>query len=151
MESISDRIKRLLSNRQLTVYKICRETGIQQATFGRSLKTLNVWKTEHLMKIAAYFNVSLDWLILGKEYKESEYIEQLQSNILKHKKNLKELEDENKRLRKAMLILLEESEVGNKELINDLSKPSRRNAERHLKEAISDESNERTRVSHKRK
>lgn len=152
MNNISDRIRQLLTNRKLTNYKICKETGIQQATFGRSLRTQNTWKTEHLVKIAEFFNVSIDWLITGKNFDEEQAIAKLRDDNIQQINIIKELENENRRLRQAMLVLLEETEVGDTAIINDLPKIVRKYSEKgNHKSTVSDESKERNRITQKRK
>lgn len=66
MESISDRIKLLLKNRDITAYRLCEDTGIDSGTFSKSIKTKNRWKSQHMIAMAEYFRVSLDWLMTGE-------------------------------------------------------------------------------------
>ena len=60
-----NRLNQLINERNITSYKVSKETGISQGTFSQ-------WKNNHkkpqkdlINKIAKYFNVSVDYL-LGK-------------------------------------------------------------------------------------
>ena len=64
---------KLLQERNVTAYKVAKETGVLQST-------LSSWKTgrsdpskENLMKIAAYFGVSIDYLMTGEETEDEIY------------------------------------------------------------------------------
>jgi SOS-response transcriptional repressor LexA len=70
MESITDRINILLKNRGITPYRLCEDTGIDSGTFSKSSKTKNRWKSQHLITMAEYFRVSLDWLMMGEKPKK---------------------------------------------------------------------------------
>jgi len=66
MDSISDRIKILLKNRDITPYRLCTDTGIDSGTFSKSIRTPNRWKSQHMVKMSEYFKISLDWLMKGE-------------------------------------------------------------------------------------
>jgi len=68
MSSISNRIKQLLENRGISAYRLCKDLDIDDSTYSRSIRTENTWKTAHLIKIADYFKVSLDWLLKGEAF-----------------------------------------------------------------------------------
>jgi repressor LexA len=68
MSSISNRIKQLLENRGITAYRLCKDLDIDDSTYSRSIRTANTWKTAHLVKIADYFKVGLDWLVKGETF-----------------------------------------------------------------------------------
>lgn len=68
MSSISDRIRQLLENRGITAYRLCKDLDIDDSTYSRSIRTANTWKTAHLVKIADYFKVSLEWLVKGETF-----------------------------------------------------------------------------------
>ncbi len=68
MSSISERIRQLLDNRGITAYRLCKDLDIDDSTYSRSIRTANTWKTAHLVKIADYFKVGLDWLVKGETF-----------------------------------------------------------------------------------
>ena len=68
MSSISNRIRQLLENRGITAYRLCKDLDIDDSTYSRSIRTANTWKTAHLVKIADYFKVGLDWLVKGETF-----------------------------------------------------------------------------------
>jgi repressor LexA len=68
MNSISDRIRQLLENRGISAYRLCKDLEIDDSTYSRSIRTENTWKSAHLVKIADYFKVSLDWLLKGESF-----------------------------------------------------------------------------------
>jgi repressor LexA len=76
MSTTTERIKGLLENRGITAYKLCKELGIDDSTFSRSSRTADTWKSQHLIKMADYFKVSLDWLMKGDKV-ESELRKEL--------------------------------------------------------------------------
>ena len=67
MNNISERIRLLLNKKGVTPYRLCKDTDIPEGSFSQSIRTADIWKTQNLIKIADYFNVSLDWLVKGKE------------------------------------------------------------------------------------
>lgn len=101
---ISDRIKSLFDSCSGRVNVILDELSIPEPTFYRSLKTHN-WKLEHIAGIAKYFNVSIDYLVFGKE--PSVELEEL-------KRKYKTLQEHAEILRKNITVLMEM----NKELTN---------------------------------
>lgn len=68
MSTISNRIKQLLENRGISAYRLCKDLEIDDSTYSRSIRTDNTWKSAHLIKIADYFKVSLDWLMKGENF-----------------------------------------------------------------------------------
>ncbi len=68
MNTISERIKQLLENRGISAYRLCKDLEIDDSTYSRSSRTANTWKSAHLVKIADYFKVSLDWLMKGESF-----------------------------------------------------------------------------------
>ena len=68
MSTISERIKQLLENRGISAYRLCKDLDIDDSTYSRSVRTDNTWKTAHLIKIADYFKVGLDWLLKGENF-----------------------------------------------------------------------------------
>lgn len=89
MVELYDRIEELCKNRGVSITQMCRDSGASRAPLtelkkGRT-KTLS---TDTLSKIAAYFDVSIDYLV-GNEQKEkpvidsddelNEYLEELKN------------------------------------------------------------------------
>lgn len=68
MSTISNRIRQLLENRGISAYRLCKDLEIDDSTYSRSIRTDNTWKSAHLIKIADYFKVSLDWLLKGENF-----------------------------------------------------------------------------------
>lgn len=68
MSTISNRIKQLLENRGISAYRLCKDLEIDDSTYSRSIRTDNTWKSAHLIKIADYFKVGLDWLLKGENF-----------------------------------------------------------------------------------
>jgi len=85
---ISKRINELIERKGITPYKLMDDLEINKSTFYRSIKDERNWSLENLIKIAHYFNVSLDFLIDGEEKSRSPNDEKI-----------KELEEENRLLR----------------------------------------------------
>ena len=63
--TVSSRIRELMEVHKATAYKACKDSGIPEGTFSRSIKTPDTWKVQHLRKLAKYFKVTLDYLITG--------------------------------------------------------------------------------------
>ena len=60
-----ERLEELLKERNMTAYKLSKETGILTATLSSWKKGTYVPKGDKLQVIASYFGVTVDWL-LGK-------------------------------------------------------------------------------------
>ncbi|MCJ8013128.1 helix-turn-helix domain-containing protein [Paenibacillus sp. KQZ6P-2] len=67
MQSIYDRIESLIKMRGMTKKLFCEELGISTGNLGDWKRGKSTPSTNKLVEIASYFDVSLDWLILGKE------------------------------------------------------------------------------------
>lgn len=64
---MGDRIDWLQQKRNLTAEDIKEATGIEHRTL-YSIKRNNDCRFSNIVKLANYFNVSLDWLVYGKEH-----------------------------------------------------------------------------------
>lgn len=64
------RFLQLLKEKNITAYKVSKDTKISQATFSHWKSGRNLPKVDKLQKIADYFNVSLDWLLGNTDDKE---------------------------------------------------------------------------------
>lgn len=63
----SEIICKLLESRNVTAYKLSKETGISQRLIGYWKKGVNTPSSQNLQKLADYFNVSVDYLLSGEE------------------------------------------------------------------------------------
>lgn len=57
------RFEKLLNENKITSYKVGKDTGIASATFSDWKNGRSVPKQDKLIKIAEYFDVSIDWLM----------------------------------------------------------------------------------------
>lgn len=60
---------KLLHKHKVTAYQVAKATGITNSTFSEWKKGTYRPKLDKLQKIAAYFGVSLEYLLTGKEEK----------------------------------------------------------------------------------
>ena len=63
----------LLQSCGVSAYRFCKETGISQSTISTWKKKGNLIKGDLAKKIADYFNVSVDYLMTGKEKESDKY------------------------------------------------------------------------------
>ncbi|MCM3259913.1 MULTISPECIES: helix-turn-helix domain-containing protein [Paenibacillus] len=66
MQSIYQRIEHLIESRGMTKKAFCETLGISTGNFGDWKRGKTTPSTNKLIEIAAFFSVSLDWLIIGK-------------------------------------------------------------------------------------
>lgn len=66
MQSIYQRIEHLIENRGMTKKAFCEALGISTGNFGDWKRGKTTPSTNKLIEIAAFFSVSLDWLIIGR-------------------------------------------------------------------------------------
>lgn len=66
MQSIYQRIEHLIESRGMTKKAFCENLGISTGNFGDWKRGKTTPSTNKLIEIAGYFEVSLDWLIVGK-------------------------------------------------------------------------------------
>ncbi|WP_413778098.1 helix-turn-helix domain-containing protein [Caproicibacterium sp. XB1] len=64
-----EKFEQLLKERNVTPYRVSKDTGVPQSTLSDWKRGRSVPRTEKLQRIADYFNVSVDYL-LGNEQKE---------------------------------------------------------------------------------
>ena len=57
----------LLQKRGVSTYKVAKDTGIAQSVFSSWKNGISTPKQDKMQKIADYFNVSVEYLITGKE------------------------------------------------------------------------------------
>ncbi|MDO7907278.1 helix-turn-helix transcriptional regulator [Paenibacillus sp. JX-17] len=66
MQSIYQRIEELIAARGMTKKAFCQQLGISAGNFGDWKRGKSVPGTAKLIEIAGFFDVSLDWLMLGR-------------------------------------------------------------------------------------
>ena len=70
MTEFGHRLRELRNNAKLTQEQVGNDTGITGCTI-RSYETKNTLpRIDRVVDLAKYFNVSLDYLITGKEFKD---------------------------------------------------------------------------------
>ena len=67
MQSIYERIELLIKRQGITKKSFCAQLGISTGNMGDWKRGKSTPGTHKLIEIAAFFHVSLDWLILGKQ------------------------------------------------------------------------------------
>ncbi|MFB5674392.1 helix-turn-helix domain-containing protein [Paenibacillus terreus] len=66
MQSIYERIEMLIQRKGMTKKAFCKQLAISTGNLGDWKRGKSKPGTSKLIEIAAFFDVSLDWLILGK-------------------------------------------------------------------------------------
>ncbi|MNC03644.1 putative HTH-type transcriptional regulator [compost metagenome] len=66
MQTIYDRIEYLIKQKGITKKLFYEQLHISSGNFGDWRRGKSTPGTQHLIRIAEFFHVSLDWLILGK-------------------------------------------------------------------------------------
>ncbi len=89
-QTITSRIQELMGIKGIKPYRICKDIGMPEITFHRSSKTPDKWKLQHLIKIAEYFKVSLDYLASGNTNNNSEILRAENQSLKEENKRLKE-------------------------------------------------------------
>ncbi|WP_342564658.1 helix-turn-helix domain-containing protein [Paenibacillus sp. FSL R7-0345] len=67
MQTIYNRIEDLIKQRGITKKSFCEQLNISLGNFGDWRSGKSTPGTLHLINIAEFFHVSLDWLMLGKQ------------------------------------------------------------------------------------
>jgi len=73
--SIYERIESLIKSKALTKKEFCQELGISTGNLGDWKRGKSSPGTNKLIDIAAYFDVSLDWLMTGRERQTGQVLE----------------------------------------------------------------------------
>ena len=83
----------LLQKRGVSTYKVAKDTGIAQSVFSSWKNGISTPKQDKMQKIADYFNVSVEYLMTGKEKEGGEkyYINEETSQIAQEIFDNKEL------------------------------------------------------------
>ncbi|WP_334077010.1 helix-turn-helix transcriptional regulator [Paenibacillus sanfengchensis] len=77
--SIYDRIESLIKAGEMTKKQFCQDLNISTGNLGDWKRGKSTPSTNKLIEIAAYFNVSLDWLLIGQEGKQPFVIKEHQA------------------------------------------------------------------------
>lgn len=70
MQTIYERIEALIKQKKMTKKAFCEELKISTGNFGDWKRNISAPSARKLIEIAGYFNVSLDWLMTGKERRD---------------------------------------------------------------------------------
>jgi len=73
---ISGRVVVLIRDNGFRQADLCKEIEVPTTTLNGNINNKALWQIETLISIAKYFNVSLDYLILGKDNKRIKELEQ---------------------------------------------------------------------------
>lgn len=74
MNEIIERITKILKYKKITQKKLAEETGIKESTISEWKKG-SIPKSDAIIKIAKYLNITTDYILLGKE---KEYISEME-------------------------------------------------------------------------
>lgn len=94
MKETTARILKLMSDKKISAYRLCKDCGIPTSSFSQIKNKGTVdWKVDHLKAIARYFKVSLDWLVNGEKATVT-VNKSLEKQIYKFKKENTELREQ---------------------------------------------------------
>ena len=71
MQSIYERIEHLIAERGMTKKAFCQQLKISTGNLGDWKRGKSIPSTNKLIEIASFFDVSLDWLMIGRPSKEA--------------------------------------------------------------------------------
>jgi len=71
MQSIYERIEQLIAERGMTKKAFCQQLKISTGNLGDWKRGKSIPSTNKLIEIASFFDVSLDWLMIGRPSKEA--------------------------------------------------------------------------------
>ncbi|PYE45468.1 helix-turn-helix domain-containing protein [Paenibacillus barcinonensis] len=71
MQSIYERIEHLIAEKGMTKKAFCQQLKISTGNLGDWKRGKSIPSTNKLIEIAAFFDVSLDWLMIGRLSKEA--------------------------------------------------------------------------------
>lgn len=99
-----DRLRYLIDNvkvgdKPVTTYRIGKETSISRVSYENYMSGKQTPTIEKAIIIAQYFNISMNWLLMGEENIEKSS----DDNLLEHlKSELREVREENKSLNREI-------------------------------------------------
>jgi transcriptional regulator with XRE-family HTH domain len=85
LKEISLRLKQLRKERELNQDQVAKMLEITRAAYGKIETGVNEVTVRHVLKLSDYYDVSLDWLLTGKEAKEET------RRFGKHSKDVKQM------------------------------------------------------------
>ncbi|MFB9329943.1 helix-turn-helix domain-containing protein [Paenibacillus aurantiacus] len=68
MQTIYERIESLIARRGMAKKAFCEQLNISTGNFGDWKRNVSAPSARKLIEIAAFFDVSLDWLMTGREF-----------------------------------------------------------------------------------
>lgn len=80
-----ERLQKLMDMNNLTAYKVSADTGIPTSYFSRWKQINLIPKTECVITLAKYFNVSTDWLLTGENNSNNQKIPSVLWDIIADK------------------------------------------------------------------
>lgn len=86
MQTIYERIEALIKQQKMTKKAFCEELKISTGNFGDWKRNISAPSARKLIEIASYFNVSLDWLMTGKERSEANGVHEKEADYFFDKK-----------------------------------------------------------------
>ncbi|MNJ35753.1 HTH-type transcriptional regulator Xre [compost metagenome] len=80
--SIYERIERLIKSKSMTKKEFCQTLGISTGNLGDWKRGKSSPGTNKLIDIASYFDVSLDWLMTGRERPQERVLERRENYVV---------------------------------------------------------------------
>lgn len=74
-------LKRILNSNKITPAQLSRATKIPPQTLNNWLSGQSPRNLDHVKKVADYFNVTIDYLLYGNEFKSNEFLEDFSEEI----------------------------------------------------------------------
>ena len=78
-EEFSSRFTQCMESLGLTAYKVVQDTGIDKMAISRVKNQNKILNAKDLASFCSTYNISLDWLLLGRGTMEYEEIEKIKS------------------------------------------------------------------------
>ena len=82
LETIGQRVRALRKENNLTLKELSEKTDIVISNIGFIENDKNKPSVANILKLCNFFNVSADWLLTGKEYKND--LSEIEADIVKH-------------------------------------------------------------------
>ena len=112
MESFADRLKMLITEKDVRPAEIARKTGISSSGLSRYVRGERLPAALHIGKLANYFKVHPTWLLEGKGQRKThiEVSKRVVDDNEEHKKALTELEAHIKMLHDHLDLIIDEGD-----------------------------------------
>ena len=88
MERFSKKLEALIKEKGITYYQLAKESGVPKSTIHDYVINPKFIKLENVVKLANYFNISIDRLILDRDPIELQRCEVLHQSKIKQIKQL---------------------------------------------------------------